>query len=283
MNTRRALIAAAVLFALAALSGVVALLFPSNTLAMRVFGTAMIFGGLAIFALGAAIVIEKGRVVPLMYAAMVSAALAFILWSLMVWDIVRSYDTDTARVAGTLTTLSIVLPIIGLLMLPRLTMPIARWTRIVTILSLCISALIINAGFWDLLDSVPEEVLVRVMGIASVLAAAGIICTPILYKVQSIRREEAALRPIPIHVACPRCAKGFEARQGASNCSHCGLRFTIKVEEPRCTCGYPLYGLESDKCPECGREISESDRWLPPMSKAHEKTPDPADRALSES
>ena len=101
MKTHRALIAAVVLFALAALSGVIALLFPSNTLAMRVFGTAITFGGLAICALGAAIVIEKRRVVPLMYAAVVSAALSFCLWSLLIWDIVRFYDTDIARTAGT--------------------------------------------------------------------------------------------------------------------------------------------------------------------------------------
>ena len=267
MKTHRALIAAVVLFALAALSGVIALLFPSNTLAMRVFGTAITFGGLAICALGAAIVIEKRRVVPLMYAAVVSAALSFCLWSLLIWDIVRFYDTDIARTAGTLTTLSIVLPIIGLLVLPRLTMSIARWTRIITISSLCISALIINAAFWELLDFDRTEFFVRAMGIASVLAAAGIVCTPILYKVQSMRRDGAELRPIPIRLTCPRCAKSIEAKQGASNCSHCGLRFTIKVEEPRCACGYPLYGLASDKCPECGREISESDRWLPPLDK----------------
>ncbi len=203
MNTRRALLAAVGLFAL---SGIFALLFPSNALAERVFVTA------------------------------------------------------------------IILPIIGLLTLPRLTMTIARATRIITFLSLCIAAAIINAVFWDLLDFTGDDLIIRSAGIASVLAAAGIICTPILYKVQSIRRDEGELRPIPLRLTCPRCAREIAVKQGPSKCPHCALRFTIKIEEPRCACGYPLYGLESDKCPECGRHIPESDRWIPPVSSAH--TPD---------
>lgn len=272
MNTRRALLAAVGLFALAALSGVVALLFPSNSLAERVFATAVIFGGLAICALGAAIVIEKRRLVPLMIGAIVCAGLAFSVWALLIWEIIDSFDFDAARIAGTLTTLAIILPIIGLLTLPRLTMTIARATRIITFLSLVTAAAIINAAFWDLLDFDYDGLVIRSAGIASVLAAAGIICTPILYKVQSIRRDEGELRPIPLRLTCPRCAREITVRQGPSKCPHCALRFTIKIEEPRCACGYPLYGLESDKCPECGKPIPDADRWIPPVSSAH--TPD---------
>lgn len=272
MNTRRALLAAVGLFTLAALSGVVALLFPSNTLAERVFATAITFGGLAICALGAAIVIERRRLVPLMIGAIVCAGLAFSVWALLIWEIIDFSDFKAARVAGTLTTLAIILPIIGLLALPRLTMTVARATRIITFLSLVTAAAIINAAFWDLLDFTDDDLVLRSAGIASVLAAAGIICTPILYKLQSSRRAEGELRPIPIRLTCPRCATQVNAKQGESKCPHCALRFTIKIEEPRCECGYPLYGLESDKCPECGKPIPESDRWIPPVSSAH--TPD---------
>ena len=48
---------------------------------------------------------------------------------------------------------------------------------------------------------------------------------------------------------------------GPARCAECGLHITISVEEPRCTCGYLLYHLESDQCPECGRTIDEADRW----------------------
>ena len=48
---------------------------------------------------------------------------------------------------------------------------------------------------------------------------------------------------------------------GHAKCGSCGLRIRITVEEPRCSCGYLLYRLEGDTCPECGREIPEQDRW----------------------
>jgi len=41
-----------------------------------------------------------------------------------------------------------------------------------------------------------------------------------------------------------------------TSCIECGLRFSIKMDEPRCeTCGYLLYRPKSDRCPECGTPI----------------------------
>jgi rRNA maturation protein Nop10 len=35
----------------------------------------------------------------------------------------------------------------------------------------------------------------------------------------------------------------------------------VEVEEPRCACGYLLYQLAGDTCPECGRAVAAEDRW----------------------
>jgi transcription elongation factor Elf1 len=281
MNTRKALIATAAVFVLAAITGVAALLFPGMTAAMRIFFTAVSFGGLAICAVVSAIVIEKKRLVPVMIAAIVSAAGAFILWSLLVWEIINSWGTEelAAKSAGSLTTAAFVFPIVGLLMLPRLTMSLARWMRIATVISLCIAAIIINTGFWELWPNNMEEFFFRCAGIAGVVAAAGIICTPILYKLQATRPAEADARPIPISLDCPRCNTPVSAKHGISKCGSCGLRITIKIEEPRCACGYALYGLAADSCPECGRTIAESDKWLAPVSntKNEKPAPDPSE------
>ncbi len=43
---------------------------------------------------------------------------------------------------------------------------------------------------------------------------------------------------------------------GGSACKACGLRIEVRAEEPRCRqCGYLLYRLTSDTCPECGTPI----------------------------
>ena len=104
----------------------------------------------------------------------------------------------------------------------------------------------------------------RVLGVLGILAACGTVVTPILWKVQAVRRAESAETipaKITVSLTCPRCAAGQQLITGPTKCRQCGLRITIAVEEPRCACGYLLYRLQSNRCPECGREIPEADRW----------------------
>jgi primosomal protein N' len=49
---------------------------------------------------------------------------------------------------------------------------------------------------------------------------------------------------------------------GLAHCRDCGTALLIEVEEPRCECGYLLYRLEGETCPECGREIPVAERWV---------------------
>ena len=35
----------------------------------------------------------------------------------------------------------------------------------------------------------------------------------------------------------------------------------IEIEEPRCACGYLLYRLEGDSCPECGAMVTAGVSW----------------------
>jgi hypothetical protein len=40
---------------------------------------------------------------------------------------------------------------------------------------------------------------------------------------------------------------------GASQCTACGLKLRIEIEEPRCAkCDYLLWQLPQRRCPECG-------------------------------
>jgi hypothetical protein len=54
-------------------------------------------------------------------------------------------------------------------------------------------------------------------------------------------------------LSCPRCRSNVTAGAKEARCGACDLRFRLEIIEERCTgCGYSLYGLTMDRCPECG-------------------------------
>lgn len=80
----------------------------------------------------------------------------------------------------------------------------------------------------------------------------------------AVRRENKPqgklIRTIPRRVkmkmTCPQCQQWLEARSGPARCDDCGLRLIIEINEPRCVCGYLLYELQGNVCPECGRDTT---------------------------
>jgi hypothetical protein len=59
-----------------------------------------------------------------------------------------------------------------------------------------------------------------------------------------------------IHLTCPRCATKQHAPVGDSPCISCRMLLSVRAREPRCgACGYCLYDLPEDRCPECGAAI----------------------------
>ena len=59
-----------------------------------------------------------------------------------------------------------------------------------------------------------------------------------------------------VTLVCPRCNRKQAISTGTSDCVGCGLRFELRIEEPRCSnCEYLLYGLTSATCPECGTPV----------------------------
>ena len=90
----------------------------------------------------------------------------------------------------------------------------------------------------------------------------------------AVRRENKPrgklVRTIPKRVtmkmACPRCEQWLEAPSGPARCDDCGLRLIIEIKEPRCDCGYLLYELQGNVCPECGRVIEQRESLNTPHS-----------------
>ncbi len=113
-------------------------------------------------------------------------------------------------------------------------------------------------GYWG-------RVHIRTVGISSILTAGTTIATVAI----AIFRPKLLIdgpgmlaTSMPVLVTCPRCQSGVEVKSNReSRCGGCRLKIRVEVEEPRCGCGYLLYELESDVCPECGKAVADEDRW----------------------
>jgi hypothetical protein len=100
-----------------------------------------------------------------------------------------------------------------------------------------------------------------IVGMIMFLVAGTIIGT-IAVPIAAVSRANRIEPPIEsmkstqtVILGCPKCGFKGEVRTGHSRCTNCGVGLLIDVEEPRCECGYLLYRLQGDTCPECGRAV----------------------------
>ena len=99
-----------------------------------------------------------------------------------------------------------------------------------------------------------DDFFFRVFGALGVLDASGSLALLIVAKLKRIEEVgKLETAPARIEVHCPRCTLSQVLETGKSECTACGLKFTIEIEEPRCVkCDYLLWQLPERRCPECG-------------------------------
>lgn len=96
------------------------------------------------------------------------------------------------------------------------------------------------------------------MAIASLITLAGTIAVPVALASGAAKRRVAAesIDPrVQVRFGCPKCGERQTHRPGFAKCPQCATGLFIEVEEPRCECGYLLYQLTGDHCPECGKPV----------------------------
>ncbi|MFG0251940.1 MAG: hypothetical protein ACF8NJ_03605 [Phycisphaerales bacterium JB038] len=269
---------------LAAFFGVVTIAFGDDWRIMgQITGTTLTWGGFSIVCLMQAFAIERRKLVPLMWIGLVGCALSFLLWALLIWvgdSMNWEVASQLSSVGASITMATIALGFIGLISVPNLHV---RWMQIIrriTILCITIFASLFILMIWyeDYADWDFVERLWRAMGAFAILSAAGIIAVPVLWKLQALREQTRTTLPqqLLVRLTCPRCATAQEINAGAGACANCGLRINIDIEEPRCPCGYLLFQLQGDRCPECGRAIAAKDRWATEEAAPAPETPAPS-------
>jgi hypothetical protein len=220
----------------------------------RVLGSVATIGAAAILALACAINWETRRWHPigLVGFGVVGIALVLVLTTIW-WEWRVPYPEWLGKTTAAAAVLAVAAPHTGLLALARLPRS-HEWVRIVTVLAIGLLAILIIG----LIIAEPRsDDWFRVLGVLAIIDVCGTIAVPILHRVHALqRKEQVVTHEHVLALTCPRCRKTQELPEGRSKCGQCGLRFVIEIEEERCLkCGYLLYRLESEVCPECGTPI----------------------------
>ena len=102
-----------------------------------------------------------------------------------------------------------------------------------------------------------SDLLMRLAGASGFMAGCGVLALAVLARLNKGVGQKAVLSEIQeVTLICPGCGKKQAMGVGEGQCSRCHLKFQIRIEEPRCVnCGYLLFMLQSERCPECGTVV----------------------------
>jgi hypothetical protein len=110
------------------------------------------------------------------------------------------------------------------------------------------------------------EVFARIIGALSLLFIVVSLALPIIWLLERFRHRSAdsgieSSATTSVALTCPRCGFAQELPINRAACAQCRLDIRVKIEEPRCACGFLLYRFDGQECPECGRAVPEELRW----------------------
>lgn len=231
-------------------------------------------GGTLVLALGiftaAVAVMGRGRLRILMIMAVAVAGLAAAIMLAVVWELpATSSDREDCMILAIAMFLAGgALAHNGVLTLVRAHSRLVRGIRASTIACSWLLVADFASLFWFEVAGGSNWGLLLTLaivgGVLIVAVAVGTLAVPVAAVSHADRRQapiESIGSRLSVRLECPRCGQRQTLRTGAVRCASCRAGLVIEIDEPRCECGYLLYQLVGDRCPECGREIPEALRW----------------------
>ncbi len=236
--------------------------------------------------------LSRGRFPRLMYASALAIAVCAVILIARIWiDVPQWTDDVLAQSIGTVVLIVMILMIhAGYGTVPLTDEPFAddpsvqrfrigaRWL----ITSGCALSL---AMIWIgplVFDPYRNDSAGFIYLAVTLMFAAGLICAGLVpLRMRGLRhrhmtQRETLPRDVMIEMTCPHCGSLQQFKQGSVRCDTCRAEMFIELEEPRCACGYVLYRLSADFCPECGRDVSALMHRVRPDFEKHAGEPESA-------
>jgi hypothetical protein len=218
------------------------------------------------FCLVAAVVVARGQLPIFMVASMAVCVAAMVGWIVMVWRLFGHDPVDDPLLAKILLTLTMVgggTAMLGYL----LTSPARARPLVITRTAMLWSGLVLGACLMLTMWSRLAQRWMIVVVIGLVAGTVGLLLSMpahlvVVRQLRARRRRSAGSVPRrrELELLCPACGRPQLLKAGLDHCRSCGVAIQMEIEEPRCECGYLLYRLQGETCPECGRLIPEIDR-----------------------
>jgi len=242
-----------------------------NPLSGRIRITAMVVAACVVLTCANLAALEKRRCRLIAVAGMACAFVAMVLalfenWDWWVWG--WEIPAPTLAVMSSLWLWATIAAVISLLSFARLPRGV-QWIRgISSFLLGCVGILLTDMVWARRTSGMPvlPEALTTIIGIT---AACGIVVIVLLHQIFYLKRLDAFhAGPLEVRFVCPRCGVQQDAQVGRSTCAECSLELRIELDEASCeSCGYPLYKLTGQRCPECGTPFSRRGTTLPPLQR----------------
>jgi hypothetical protein len=194
--------------------------------------------------------------------AIAASCVALAVSLLLIWQ----SDQDHPRAMALLISIPAVLAYVNAAMLCQLK-GTQVWARRVAIIGVVMAASCIDLDIYSDSTAGYGEMCARLAGAAGIVAGCATLALAIFAALnRKIERPPVLFQEIQsLEVICPLCQKKQMLSTGGATCSECGLRIVVRLEQPQCIkCGYVLYGLKFERCPECGTPVADASESIAP-------------------
>ena len=197
-----------------------------------------------------------------------AAIIGWFLSLIPTWEIITSFDPNAyeleskfGRASGIAYCFAMATALDGLLQLLSIR-GVPVWTRRITVVSgyLCAAAVSTAIVTDDSYDPV-ERAVVATMALAGGGAIATVVLRAMFPEFRATASEplegEAAAE-----ISCPACRSVHRiALKRRVECPSCALGIFLRLDAPKCACGYDVTGLTTRSCPECDAPVEQRHAW----------------------